>query len=250
MPPTPPRTTSPLAPLYSTLTQGDDHAAICMAARELISLIDRCDNEPDSMAALQFLCEILSTPYYFSPETLYQVANALDTCEPARQLFKFPQMFGLQLSGANLRRSGIDLVDAQLKSANLAGADLSAAVFVQARLSGAVLDHAQCANTQFVGCEATGVRFVEANCVGATFTAAFAGVGAVFTGARLTGATFENVDLRGANFVGASLRGTTFTDVDLAGVNLAGAVYGDETWTRVNTSGVITDGRPLPLMID
>lgn len=244
MPPFPPRAGSELATLYTTLTQGDDLAALRSAARELVSMIDRPYNEPESIAALQFLCEILSAPYYFDLAAVTCVANALDTCEPARQLFRFPDAVGLQLAGANLRRAGIDFVEAQLKSANLAGADLSTKLFIHANLSGAVLNHAQCADTRFISSEATGARFVDADCTGATFTAGFRAVGAVFTGARLASATVEDADLRGANLAGANLLGTTFTNVNLAGANLSGAIYGSENWTNVDMRGVITDGRP------
>ena len=173
MPPIPPRAGSQLATIYAALTEGDDLAALRSAASELISLISQRYNEPESIAALQLLCEILSTPYYFSPAATAQVAHALDTCEPARQLFTFPDVFGLQLPGAYLRYAGLDLVEAQLKSANLAGANLSTKALVQANLAGAVLDHAQCAKTQFVGCDAPGARFVAADCTDATFVAGF-----------------------------------------------------------------------------
>jgi len=246
MPPIPPRAGSQLATIYAALTEGDDLAALRSAASELISLISQRYNEPESIAALQLLCEILSTPYYFSPAATAHVAHALDTCEPARQLFTFPDVFGLQLSGAYLRYAGLDLDEAQLKSANLAGANLSTKALVQANLAGAVLDHAQCAKTQFVGRDALGARFVAADCTDATFVAGFTAVGAVFTGARLVGAVFEDGSLVGANLVGANLLGAIFTNVNLQGANLSGAIYGNETWTNVNTTGVITDGRPLP----
>ncbi|MUL61153.1 hypothetical protein B5P44_00965 [Mycobacterium sp. CBMA 213] len=244
MPPIPPRAGTQLEKVYRALTHGDDPDALLKAAYELIELIDRADNW-DSLAGVRLLCEILSTPYYFTVATVHCVVQALKSCDP-RHLFRFPEITGLQLPDANLEHAGIDLAEASLKSANLAGASLAGKTVAQANLSGAVLNHADCAKSRFVGGEAHGARFIDAKCDGATFREGFSAVGADFTTARLVGATFDNVDLRGATLIGANLSDATFENVDLRGANLTGAICSYEKWTNVDTTGVITNGQPIP----
>ncbi len=244
MPPIPPRAGTQLEKVYRALTHGDDPDALLKAAYELIELIDRADNW-DSLAGVQLLCEILSTPYHFTMATVHCVGQALKSCHP-RRLFGFPELTGLQLPDANLEHAGIDLTEASLKSANLAGASLARKTIEQANLSGAVLNHADCTKSQFIRGEATGARFIDTECGGATFRAGFSAIGADFTTARLVGATFDQVDLRGATLIGTNLSGATLENVNLRGANLTGAICSYEKWTNVDTTGVITNGQPIP----
>ncbi|ECZ3341872.1 pentapeptide repeat-containing protein [Salmonella enterica] len=93
-------------------------------------------------------------------------------------------------SRANLRDAnlcGADLCDANLRDANLCGADLCDANLRDANLCGADL------------------------------------CGADLRGANLCGADLRGANLRGADLCGANLRGANLCDADLCGANLRGA---------------------------
>ena len=107
---------------------------------------------------------------------------------------------GANLSGANL--SGADLYGANLSGANLSGADLYVANLSGADLSGANL---------------SGADLRGANLYGADL------YGADLRGADLRGANLYGANLRGANLYGANLYGADLHRANLYGANLSGA---------------------------
>lgn len=106
----------------------------------------------------------------------------------------------------------IDLHDAALAGAPLAGAHLDRAVLQEADLERAVLEAAHLTNANLVG-----ARLVEASLQGARLDRA----GLVF--ADLRGAYLDRADLTGALLLRADLRGAHLNGVDLTHAHLEGA---------------------------
>jgi uncharacterized protein YjbI with pentapeptide repeats len=100
------------------------------------------------------------------------------------------------VSGANLRLA--DLCGADLRLADLSGADLCGADLRLADLSGADL-----------------------------------------CGATLSGADLSEADLSGAKLSGANLQGTNLRLADLSGAKLSGAALSDATLSRADLSGTV-----------
>ena len=110
------------------------------------------------------------------------------------------------LRGANLR--GANLSYADLRGANLRGADLSYADLRGADLSSANLR----------GADLRGANLSSANLRGADLR------GANLSYADLRNADLRNADLRSANLCGADLRGANLSGADLSGANMDYAV--------------------------
>jgi len=103
---------------------------------------------------------------------------------------------GAELRGANLISA--NLGDAELRGANLGGANLRGAELEGANLAGANLGDA----------ELRGANLISAN---------------------LGDAELRGANLRGANLGGANLRGANLRGAELEGANLAGADYSEYT---------------------
>jgi Pentapeptide repeats (8 copies) len=114
------------------------------------------------------------------------------------------------LSGANLR-------DADLSGANLSGADLRDAVLSGANLSGADLRDADLS-----GANLSGANLRDADLSGANLRDAVLS-GANLSGADLRDAVLRDAVLRDADLSGADLRDADLRDADLSGANLSGA---------------------------
>ncbi|ELW2850392.1 pentapeptide repeat-containing protein [Salmonella enterica] len=123
----------------------------------------------------------------------------------------------------SMRESGsrADLRDANLYGADLRGADLRDADLRGANLYGADLRGADLRDADLRGADLRGADLRDANLYGADLR------GADLRGADLYGADLRDADLRGANLYGADLRGADLRDADLRGADLRGAnLYG------------------------
>ena len=119
------------------------------------------------------------------------------------------------LYGANLREAnlyGADLYGADLREANLRGADLYGANLYGANLRGADL----------YGANLRGADLYEANLREADLYGADL-YGADLYGANLYGANLREANLYGANLYGADLYGADLREANLRGANLYGA---------------------------
>jgi hypothetical protein len=116
-----------------------------------------------------------------------------------------PILYSADLRSANLR--GADLDGADLRSANLRGADLDGADLDGADLRGANLDSADLDGADLSGADLDGADLRSANLRGADLGSA-----------NLRGANLDSANLRGANLDSANLR-----DADLGSANLSGA---------------------------
>jgi uncharacterized protein YjbI with pentapeptide repeats len=108
---------------------------------------------------------------------------------------------------ANLR--GANLIGADLRGADLSGANLRWADLTGANLRGADLRGADLSGADLSGANLRGADLRGADLSGANLT------GANLTRADLTGANLTRADLRGADLSGANLRGA-----DLRGANI------------------------------
>ena len=113
---------------------------------------------------------------------------------------------GADLSWANLR--GADLSWANLRVANLRGTDLS-----WADLSGANLRGADLSGADLSGADLSGAKLRVANLRGTDLS------GADLSGADLSGADLSGADLSGADLHRADLRGANLTDAYLTGAD-------------------------------
>ena len=118
------------------------------------------------------------------------------------------------LRGANLY--GADLREANLSGANLRGANLRGADLREANLRGADLYGADLRGANLYGADLRGANLYGANLYGADLR-----------GANLYGADLYGADLREANLYGANLRGADLSWANLRGADLSGAnLYG------------------------
>lgn len=133
---------------------------------------------------------------------------------------------GADLAGANLRFVSFAL--ARLDGSNLFGADLSGASFRQADLFDADLSETTLVNADFRAADLTSCNLVAANCTGVDFTGAdLNGANlnhANLTAADLTGTDLRNTDLSAVNFRNARLIGTQMHGARLTNAELAGTV--------------------------
>jgi uncharacterized protein YjbI with pentapeptide repeats len=126
-----------------------------------------------------------------------------------------PNMLGIDLAGANLRKAnleGADFYRAWLVGADFRGARLGNAIFGEATLGGA----------KFAGAQACEANFMKAHLPEADFT------GATLIGAKFYGAFLEKAKLRGCSLAGqwferANLKDAFLTKADLSGADLRGA---------------------------
>ncbi|EAX3926668.1 pentapeptide repeat-containing protein [Salmonella enterica] len=121
----------------------------------------------------------------------------------------------------SMRESGsrANLCDANLRGANLRGANLCDANLRGANLRGADLCDANLRGANLRGADLRGANLCDANLRGANLR------GADLRGANLCGANLRGADLRGANLRGANLCGA-----NLRGANLCGADLPDLTF--------------------
>jgi len=110
-----------------------------------------------------------------------------------------------------------DLIQADLRGANLEDLDLRGADLVEANLSGANLSRADLSGATLVEADLSRADLTEANLSGATLH------GANLTWAELHGANLSNAQLVGANLSEASLRMANLREALLRMVNLTGA---------------------------
>ena len=140
---------------------------------------------------------------------------------------------GANLIGANLRRA--DLKGAYLGEADLIGADLN-----EADLSGAYLSEADLSEAKLGRADLRGANLSEAD----------------LSGAGLAGADLAGADLRGANLSGAILNGARLLHTDLTGADLTGCrIYGVSAWDiklerTKQQSLVITTGNEPEITVD
>ncbi len=130
---------------------------------------------------------------------------------------------GANLVGADLRFASFGL--ARLDGADLTDADLSGASLRQADLFQGVLEGATITNADLRAVDAARCTFAGANLSGTDLTGGDFGKsdfrGANLHGANLMGADFGRADLRGVDFREAHLIGTTFV-----GANFSKALFG------------------------
>jgi len=124
------------------------------------------------------------------------------------------------------------IINADLRHANLGGADLGGANLGYADLGGANLRGANLGGANLRGANLRGANLGGANLRGADLR------GADLVGANLGGANLRGADLRHANLGGADLRGA-----DLGGANLGGANLRGADLRGAETDNVIVDER-------
>lgn len=116
------------------------------------------------------------------------------------------------LAGVNAQ--GALLAEANLLNANLNGADLTDAVLFRAELSQSVLSRALLVNADLSEANLTGSYMVGCNLSGAVL------IQANMDGADLRGAVLKFADLREARFLNAKMSGTDLTEANLEGAIL------------------------------
>ena len=176
----------------------------------------------------------------------------------------------IELPGANLKNAifykvelGEQLVQTQMRKANLKGADLSEANLKWVNLSNtkldnAILHEANLSNANLESCGFTGARMTNANLEEAKIRANY------FFSADLTGANLQKAEIHLANFgranmsevnlqetdviqtqltntklTGANLRGTNFASSNLSQADLRWACVEDANFSQVSMGGTI-----------
>ena len=127
---------------------------------------------------------------------------------------------GADLRGANLIAA--NLSEANLRGADLRGADLSEANLSEANLSGANLRGADLSEANLRGTDLRGANLSEANLRWANLRGADLR-GADLSEANLSEANLSGANLRGADLSEANLRWANLRGTDLRGANLSGA---------------------------
>ncbi len=148
-----------------------------------------------------------------------------------------PSMLGVNLSHANLRKAdlrGADFYRAWLVETDFRGARLEGAIFGEATLGGAKFNKCDIQNANFMKAHLFEADFKEANLGGTNFYGAFLekailknqmlkGVcleSAHLKEALLTGTDLSCANLRGADFQGADLRRAILCNADMQGSRL------------------------------
>jgi uncharacterized protein YjbI with pentapeptide repeats len=166
---------------------------------------------------------------------LVKVPNMDDLQRSGDEIFKLFMnggvVAGADLSGAHLDR--VDLTGAVLTGAGDARANLTGTNLNHATLNGLNLDGANVSGAQLNRAQAVQVSWVGANLTGAQMTDANLAQGN-FERADFTGANLSNADLRGSNLKGATL--------DKEGVQWSGAKLTGATWTDGRVCGADSVG--------
>ncbi|TKZ53062.1 pentapeptide repeat-containing protein [Salmonella enterica subsp. enterica serovar Agona] len=136
------------------------------------------------------------------------------------------------LRGANL--CGADLRGADLYGANLCGADLRGADLYGANLCGADLRGADLYGANLYGANLCGADLCGADLRGADL------YGADLYGANLCGADLRGADLRGANLCGADLRGADLRGADLP--DLTFVILGEKYFISITNGEYVRAG--------
>lgn len=150
---------------------------------------------------------------------------------------------GVDLSSVNLANAGW-LTEADLRQANLSGANLSKANLKDAKLERANLHESNLTGTileraELLESKLNGVVAVMANLRGANLQSARL-VGANLTKANLEGANLKGADLEGANLEGANLGNANLDLANLKLANLKGA-----NMKGASIVGIIVEGTQM-----
>ena len=177
--------------------------------------------------------------------------------------------------GVDLEHTGyyreVDFRGANLQEADLSGANLRDVNFQRADLRGANIKGTQFGSAEFQGANLQGLDFTEVNMSIVNFQGADVrnakfediGVGlalAIFTQAKMQGASFKNsdlykaqfqkADLQGANFRGSELIEASFEEANLEGVQFQGAElkstdFRDAKYEKANFTGTIDKDKAI-----
>ncbi|GEO82003.1 hypothetical protein ROR02_21340 [Pararhodospirillum oryzae] len=164
------------------------------------------------------------------PEDIKSILSVLSARSSA-----FTAGFRRDLSGADLRGAnlvGADLSGADLRVANLLGADLSLANLNQANLSDAYLSGVYLFNANLSEADLSGTNLNWADLSKADLSKADLSK-ADLSGANLSEAKVMGINLRGSNLSGADLSEANLSGADLRKANLSGA-----NLSQANLSGV------------
>jgi uncharacterized protein YjbI with pentapeptide repeats len=151
-------------------------------------------------------------------------------------------------SGADLRDAnlnGADLNGAYLNGADLNGADLNGAYLGDANLNGADLGGAYLNGADLNGADLNGAYLNGADLGDADLGGADLN-GADLGGADLGGAYLNGADLNGANLNGAYLNGADLGDANLNGAYLNGAYLNGANLNGANLNGAYLGGAQMP----
>lgn len=135
-----------------------------------------------------------------------------------------------ELGGAKLRNAilvGADLTGAKLIEADLANADLLSAILSHALLMGANLTDARLTSATLINAKLRKANLSRVEAETADMTGVLLVEATmthiILTGANLTGAHLVRVDMSGASLAGARLTGANISGADLTGADLTGA---------------------------
>ena len=170
----------------------------------------------------------------------------------------------LDLSGADLGRSGLLIVDQNLSGANFSEANLSGAMVARTDLRGANFSEANLSGAYLYGTDLRDANFYKTNLQGADLqqsdfrsaslrkaflsTARFSKAnlsGADLTGANLSRAGLDSADLSGADLSDAKLIRANLSGANLSGADLSGANLTDANFSEANLSGADLGGADL-----
>ena len=173
-------------------------------------------------------------------KTIYgDIIFALEGAKTVLEVVKAAIEAKKSLRSADLRSadlSGADLRGADLRSANLSGAELSSADLRSAELSSADLRSANLSGAHLSGADLRSANLSGANLSSADLSSA------ELSRANLSGADLSSADLRGANLSGADLRSADLSSANLSRANLycanlSGAELSSADLRSANLSG-------------
>ncbi|MEO5337286.1 MAG: pentapeptide repeat-containing protein [Magnetospirillum sp. WYHS-4] len=149
-----------------------------------------------------------------------------------------------KLAGMNL--GGVLMPLANLKRADLSGADctlanLSGANLEEVNLGGAKMEGANMAGAYLLRANLSGTILRRANLSGAALVGKVNLTGADMYGAVLSGARLSGALLSGANLANSILAGADLREADLQGANLAGAEISGAKFDGANLTATVLD---------